>query len=244
MFLVESDHGPGAVGFIGGEIARYHSFTMCFSGLMIPVGTKPLSGIGYESAYNRNAVIRTAYMVEKNSTDGWKFEWVQIWDDDHVFPPNTLISLLDTQADVVVPFYTQRQPPFRPCIYKREHEKGGWEIFDWTDLEGKSGLLPVAAAGAGGVVIRRRVLDALGDDNWFEHEGNVGEDMAFFRKCLAAGFQPHVALDIPLGHTSPVEVWPNRNAAGNWGARVDLKGSPPVLVEYWHEKYRGQQRDG
>lgn len=232
MIYVQSDHEPGVVAFVGGEIARYHSFTMCFTGLNVPANSRLYSGVGYDVSYNRNAVIEFALQDKE-------MQWVQLWDDDHVFAPDTLIRLLDTKADVVVPFYMQRQPPFRPCIFKSEHETGGFNIFSPLDLEGKTGLLPVASAGAGGVLIRRKVLERI-PTPWFERQGLIGEDHMFFKKCRTQGFQPYCALDVPLGHSTTVEVWPHRADNGRWGSRVDLKGNPPSIVEFWDKSYEGR----
>jgi len=230
MIFVESPHPPGVVGFVGNELARYHSFTMCFTGLNAPAGSKLYSGVGYDVSYNRNAVIEFALKHDD-------VQWVQLWDDDHVFAPDTLIRLLDTGADVVVPFYMQRQPPFRPCIYKDEADTGGYHIFSPLDLEGKTGLLPVASAGAGGILVRRKVLEAI-PGPWFERQGLIGEDHCFLKKCRLAGFQPYCALDIPLGHSTPVEVWPHQDSLGRWCAKIDLKGAPPTIVEFWDKKYQ------
>ena len=252
---MESKHGPGVVAFVGGELARYHAFTMCFTGLNVPAGSTLYSGVGYDVSYNRNAVIfhalfdcrhcqnphPTAKVEGCPGFEPIQAEWIQMWDDDHVFAPDTLIKLLDTGADVVVPFYTQRQPPFRPCIFKEENKDGSYSIFTYEDLEGKSGLLPIASAGAGGIVIRRAVFEKVYSP-WFERQGLIGEDHYFLKKCREAGFQPHVDLDTRIGHCTTVEVWPNKGDQNQWGARVDLKGKPPhqQLVDFWPSKYGAQ----
>ena len=231
MIFVESEHGPGVVGFVGGENARYHSFTMCYTALNCPPESRGYSGLGYDVAYNRNAII-------KHALDWPEAQWVQIWDDDHVFSPDTLLRLLDKKVDVIVPFYRQRQPPCRPCIYKQEMDNGAYAIFTDLDLEGMDGHIPVISAGAGGVLIRRRVLEAF-PDPWFERRGLIGEDHMFFKKCREAGFQPWCALDVGIGHSTTVEVWPMKNEKGQHGTSIDLKGEAPNKVELWHEKYRG-----
>jgi hypothetical protein len=233
VIFVESSHGPGVVAFVGGEIARYHSFTVCFTGLSVPAGSKLYTGIGYDVSYNRNAVIEYALKQPE-------IEWVQIWDDDHIFSPDTLLKLLDRNVDVIVPFYVQRQPPFRPCIYKSEHEMGGFLIYNPLDIEGKTGLLPIASAGAGGVLIRRRVLEKI-PGPVFERQGLIGEDHMFFKKCRMQGFQPYCDLDVAIGHSTTVEVWPHHDMEkGRWGTRVDLKGEPRQVVEFWDKSYEGR----
>jgi len=231
MIYVASNHPPIVVGLAGGELARYHAFTMSFSSLHVPLGSKGYGGLGYDVSYNRNSIIRFALQNPE-------IEYVQMWDDDHVFPPDTTIRLLDQNVDVVVPLYAQRQPPFNPCIYKSENEDGSFNGYGWVDLEGKEGLLPVSSAGAGGLLVRRRVLEAI-TEPWFERQGLIGEDHLFFRKVRAAGFTPYVALDVPLGHLTIIEVYPSRaewNDTWSWFAKLRL--GIKDWVEWKHERYR------
>mgnify|MGYP001567229838 CR=1 FL=1 len=236
MIEVASSHGPGIVGIAAGELARYTAFTASFSGLAAPAGTLIVIAASYDVAYNRNDCIRT--MLEHPEA-----QWVQLWDDDHTFESDTLLRLLDREADVVVPLYTQRQPPFFPCVFKEECEDGSFRVCKWEDLEGRSGLMPVISAGAGGVLIRRHVIEALSKRDprekpeWFERQGKTGEDHLFYKKCREAGFVVSVDLDVHLGHLTPVEVRPFRNDAGQWCGRVDLKRN--VTVECWSNSYQG-----
>lgn len=229
MLFVESSHGPGVIGFTGGELSRYHTFTMCWSVVNVPPGTRNRPALSYDTACNSNAII--AWTLKEAP----EAQWVWIMDDDHVFAPTVLLQLLDKQVDVVVPLYAQRQPPFRPCAFKAEMPDGSFEIHNWTDLEGKSGLLPVVSAGKGGILIRRRVLERMAEP-WFEWKGKVGEDHYFFKKIRALGYQPYVDLDTPLGHTSPIEIWPHTEG-GRWCGAARLGGS--AVVQYWDAKYQG-----
>jgi len=217
------------IGFVGGEIARYHAFTGCFAALNVPARTRMYSGLGYDVSYNRNHVIEDALKHPET-------QWVQLWDDDHVFAPDVLIRLLDHGVDVVAPIYAQRQPPFHPCIYKEENTDGSFSIFTWKELEGKDGLLPITSAGAGGLLIRRHVLEAI-PEPWFERQGKIGEDHLFLKKCREAGFGVYAALDVPIGHMSTVEIWPHSDGS-RWCGKVAL--SSKVSVEYWDASYAGQ----
>ena len=241
MIPVDSRHPPGIVGISCGELARYSAFTASFAGLAAPAGTQIVIACGYDTAYNSNDVIRALDTFPEA-------QWVSIWDDDHVFEADTLLRLLDREADVVVPLYTQRQPPFFPCAFKEEHEDGSFQICRWEDLEGRAGLLPVISAGKGGVLIRRHVIEELSKRDerekpeWFERQGKTGEDHFFYKKCREAGFTVSVDLDVTLGHLTPVEVRPFRNEAGQWCGRVDLKRN--VTVECWSKEYQPQDTGG
>lgn len=204
---------------------------------------------GYDTAYNSNDVLRAALeqcltclhphqSAACDKCDCQQFvaaQWASIWDDDHTFPADTLIRMLDRNVDVLMPLYTQRQPPFLPCIYKHQHEDGACDIFQWEDLEGKSGLLPIASAGKGGVLVRRHVFEKIADP-WFERLGKIGEDHLFFKKCREAGFGVYVDLDCAIGHLTPVELRPFRDSGGRWCGQVDLKRG--VTVECWSPTYK------
>lgn len=214
MIAVDTPHGPGILGVTGHEIARYHAFTASWCGVQGPNGSGAYFGLGYDTSYNSNDCIRA--LVQHPD-----MQWVWIMDDDHTFPATTLMTLLDREVDLLVPLYAQRQPPFRPCIYKEEPMPGWFRPFDWTDLQDKTGLLPVVSAGKGGVLIRRRVIEALSDP-WFERLGTRGEDHTFFSKARMAGFPLFCDLDTPLGHMTPMTVRPHRLEDGSWCAAVDM----------------------
>jgi hypothetical protein len=154
MVVVESPHPPGVIGFTGAELARYHHFTAAWAEVQVPEGTSQYAGLGYDTACNSNDIIKD--MLSKP-----KAQWVWIMDDDHLFAPETCIALLDADVDVIIPLYAQRVPPFRPCIFGAEDPNMGWPILSWSDLEGKSGIMPVASGGKGGILIRRRVIENM-----------------------------------------------------------------------------------
>lgn len=236
MLPVQTPHPPGIIGVSAGELARYSMFTAAWSGLCVPPGTGEAFCLGYDTAYNSNDVIKALWSkAEDGALNYPDAEWVFIMDDDHFFPPETLLRLLDRNVDIVVPLYTQRQPPFYPCAWKAECDDGRFEIVRWEDLEGKSGLLPVISAGKAGVLIRKHVIEKLADP-WFERQGLIGEDHFFFKKAREAGFGVYVDLDNALEHFTPMKVRPHRNALGQWCGAVDLKRG--VSVELWSDTYQ------
>jgi hypothetical protein len=62
--------------------------------------------------------------------------------------------------------------------------------------------MPIDFGGAGALLIRRDVLEAIGDE-WFRYsrqtrppyEMTISEDMHFYRRAREAGFQPYVDWD-------------------------------------------------
>lgn len=151
----------------------------------------------------RNQICRKALEV------GADYVWML--DDDQPFAPDDLAKLLAHDKDIVVPLSLRRGKPFAPLIYDRIDEQGGAHQHYLTPFE--SGLIPVAGAGLAGVLIKRTVLDALGDP-WFAFErshyngDDYAEDFPFYRRVAEAGFTVYCDLDVRFGHRITAYVWP------------------------------------
>ena len=161
----------------------------------------------------RNRIVREAREMDA------EFVW---WlDDDALFAPDALVKLLAHDVDVVTGLHLKRKPPFAPYLY------------DWIDAEsgahqywlqrGDHGLraMPGGGAGMNGLLIRRSVLDAMGDP-WFTFErlpGNnddYAEDFPFYRRIAEMGVTFHVAFNVRFGHEFRCGLWPTKNKDGNW----------------------------
>lgn len=209
------------VGVISGDLGRYVAFFVSMMRLKVPnnSGWNWMLGNGFASL--RNILVREMY---QNLGDA---EWLWFIDDDHPFEPDVLLRLLDRQVDIIQPLVSTRKPPYRPYGYK--HNGTDYVSLEWEDLP-TSGILEVDAVGTGGMLIRRKVLDALADP-WFE-EGqtgpeHLGEDLYFCTKARAAGFKVYVDCDVRMGHMSTVQVWPDQAAhksepGQSWKVRLEL----------------------
>jgi len=219
MIFVDSPHGPGVIGLSCGELARYTEFHACFDAVQAPPGSIKAYGVGYDTASNSNDIIRQMRPGD---------QWVWLMDDDHAFDGDVLLRLLDRQVDLVVPFYLQRKPPFRPVVYTARAD-GKFDHLQFGDLQGQTGLVKIDSAGKGGVLIRRAVIEAMGEGPWFEHRGWIGEDHVFFTKAKELGFQLYVDLDVPLEHITPFKVRPVCED-GEWAGQVHLYNDVRVTV--------------
>ena len=94
-------------------------------------------------------------------------DWLWIMGDDHLFDPDILNRLLARELDVVVPLVAKRMPPFEPVIFSRLVDAEGhvYKKYRYEQLP-TSGLLEVPVAGTAGMLVRRPVLNAVGDP-WF-----------------------------------------------------------------------------
>ena len=194
--LGEPDHyPPGTIVVLANEAARYSQFYVALSGLAIPEGSVMLWRLGSDVAEARNS-----------GCAAMEGEWVWFIDDDHDFPPDTLLRLLQRNVDIVTPSCLRRDAPFLPIAAE------GASFLDLR-AHGKRDLVEVVHAGSSGMLIRRRVLDKL-DQPYFElgdreDDGNrVSEDVTFCRKAREAGFQIHVDLAAPIGHFVVGSIWP------------------------------------
>ena len=160
-------------------------------------------------------------------------EWLWLLGDDHTFEPDLLLSLLKHNVDVVVPVCARRAPPFLSLLYKDlDIANDVCTVYAWEELALLDGVIPVAGAGSGGMLIRKYVLDALAKprfENAVTRSGYVvGEDMTVCDKINRAGFTIWADLAQTMGHISPCAIWPVRTDAG-WAMDGDFDGKRAQL---------------
>lgn len=209
------------------EQLRHADFFSAFVQLRLPAGS--MTGVARSASITNNMNLSLKALKPEH-------EWAFIMGDDHVFPPDLLMRLLDLQADVAVPLCIKRAPPFELVCYREQVE----------DVDGYPGYLPfmphqvpdhpfsVVAAGSAGMLVRRRVIDAL-TYPYFEHTDGAGsnEDLHFCAKVRSAGFEIICHPQAMLGHIGQFHVWPLWKD-GQLAIMVDCGGPPgynEVLIE-------------
>jgi hypothetical protein len=205
--------GGGTVGVVASEAARYTQFAIALSALEMPGDSVLRWVISGDRVSGQNELVKNLHG-----------DWLFIMGDDHAFGPGLLRQLLAHDVDVVVPLCLSRRTPFNPyCFQKRD----GMVPLDLSACPSK-GLVEVEAAGSAGMLIRRHVLEAVGDP-WFEYMSE-GEDIAFCDKARAAGFKIHVDLGAPLGHIASTILWPSFNG-GRWLTGMTVADGFELAVE-------------
>ena len=203
---------------MAGEIGRYTRFWGCLSQLQRPLGTRLAVVEGANVADNFNKGLRQL-----------KEDWVQLWGDDHTFPPDLLLNLLvkldeHPEADIIVPLCLTRHQPFNPPVGVNwwETDYGSMAKLPLTLVPPPGELFEVMEAGLPGAVIRRRVIDEVGDP-WFSwntiYDGSrdppvklhMGEDYYFCRKVREKGFKVFVDTSNVIGHTISPALVPRWN---------------------------------
>lgn len=195
MQQVKSKHKPGTVGYIQANRPRFQGFFDSIERLQVPEGTALERASNYNAAHNRNELI-----------GGMEGDWLLFLDDDHVYEDNALLRMLDRDVDIVTALYCRRYPPFDPVVFNSVAGiEGKSELWTWEGLSEESGLLEVAGCGAGALLVRRKVFEAM-EPPYFRVGGSdwksdvIGEDVNF---CVAArekGFKVYVDLEILFAH--------------------------------------------
>lgn len=221
---------PGSIALPTSEVGRFALFTSSLAATRQPANCMLRVMCSASITENLNQIIR-----ELRDED----EWVWVIGDDHCWLPDCLERLLEQMdehdLDVLVPLVTKRNPPWHLVLFhdvfnddgSRRVDEHGIAVYDpwnWEDVPA-SGVFEVDAAGSAGMLVRRRVLDAMRDP-WFENTNGVvlNEDVNFCQKARALGFKVYATADVAMGHIGIFRVWPLRRS-GRWGALTEFSSS-------------------
>lgn len=146
-------------------------------------------------------------------------EWV-LFVDDYMLPgPDALERLLARGIDLVGGLYFRRHPPFAVDAARFDPDKTE-RCLGLEEIDGSS-VRPVDFTGTGFLLIRRRVLEAVGaaardpssglrwapsDYPWFEcsYELAWNEDVEFCTRARDLGFQPYVDTSFVVPHLARI----------------------------------------
>lgn len=196
------------VALITGEYIRKADFLPSFIGLQRPHSSITSTVHGQSPASARNLIIKQA--IENNCTH------IFFMDDDMVFPPDTLIKLLAHEKDIVSALYLGRMFPHRAIFFDKAYENGYCKYFPLD--EKAAGLVKGVNCGFGAVLINIDVFKKV-EEPWvrlgeIEKDGWC-DDIGFFNRCRAAGFDVYCDMDCPVGHMSNMIIWPEKHD-GKW----------------------------
>ena len=221
------EHPAGTIVLPLGDLVRYPAFVLSLTTLELPEDTFIASCSSMDVTANLNMALR----------DMFRGEWAWFIGDDHSFSDNVLTKLLDREEDVVVPMVAQKSPPFHVVAFTgsedREHTDGRkyphYFHLDMTELP-EDGLHEVHAAGSAGMLVRKHVLDDIGDP-WFEnpHGTVINDDLEFCRKIRDAGYKIYLDTEVQMTHIGHFKVYPGfrqlDDGSGVWGVYLDFSGA-------------------
>lgn len=149
-------------------------------------------------------------------------QWVWILNDDHVFHADVLYKLLNRDVDVVTPLIFRRLPPFT-AVASFDEVDGIPLNYAQTVLP-PDGMVPILGSGTAGMLLTRKAVEAV-EDPWFYNDRSMGEDYLFCTRLREAGIDLHLDLDNQMGHIGVCEIWPGKNADGDWAIDVGWQSS-------------------
>lgn len=234
MHYVDTPHPPGAVIWKTGEILRYPSSADSMEALLIPRGSMRANRGGALVSQGLNDGIRDAMMAHVTMPDRVPapIEWVWIMGDDHRYAGDILLHQLDAllanDLDALAPLCLNRAPPFPPTVHRNGrnvqlHELPSRGLYRFKDGD---------TCGDSALLVRRRVLEALGDP-WYDRVACGAfdaDDQNFTQRIVKAGFKVAVTMDLQIGHTTPADIFPVLKE-GRWCAQVATCDRPFVTVD-------------
>ncbi len=212
----------GLIGVSAAENARFSSFYASLVGLERPADTISMFSTSAVISQNRNKITEEAL---RQGVD-----WVLYLDDDQILQPDTLLKLLDTGHDVISAHYIQRQHPFNSVLMRQFNSGVTWHQLEPTDR----GIVEVEASGAGCLLVRRNVLEALKPPYWTIGQidpASWGDDIWFCKQIRNAGFKVYCDLENQIGHIMTSFVFPRHEDDRGWVANM-VQNSSGIIAKW------------
>jgi len=223
MQHISSPHNPGTIVVTASSLARYAEFWLSIEAVKVPNGTRLVAARGADIPHQLNEGVRRM-----------TGDWCWFLGDDHTFDADLLIHLLDRQLDVVLPVVPRRDSPFVPVLMHGPVQSK-MRRYHWTEIP-TTGLFQIPhgdSAGQAGALVRKPVLDRLGDP-WFEGgkltPGRLMEDMYFIHRLHEMQVPMYVDCDQVMPHIANITITPQRHNGRWYAGHITANG--PVL---WDE---------
>ena len=180
----------GTVAYMGGLPSNLEEFTWSW-GQMIQYNNEYLCRPGEFVHLERS---RTSFHSSARNylTRVFLGDWLFMTDMDHQFDPDLVARMVSifTRFDlnVLVGLYLYKNEPHLPVIYSWSEEKQCFLVIgNWAAPSEDLPIMKIDCAGAGCILIRRRVFDHIRkemEEDPFSQIGPLSEDFSFFRRCL------------------------------------------------------------
>ena len=213
------------------ESGRYSDFEANLNLVVTPPYTTPPQRLcGIYIANLQNTLAR-AFLASD-------FEWFWLLNDDQLYYPDTLLRLLSHKKDVVGPLCLLKAAPHSPILYTRMPD--GHLTYEYLGRHDR-GLKtkPRMVIGGGGMLVHRRVFEAIPDPWWtvttkqnpksglFEQ---TSEDVDFCAKVEDAGFQIWCDLDVSVIHNATYGLKAVYDTASGQWITVLMRGEEQIGI--------------
>lgn len=147
--------------------------------------------------------------VVRSFLDDGDERFLVFMDADMTFPADWVAKLVAHDHPVVTARYHMRKPPYHAIAYVKHRWQDGPHAY--APVHFGHGLIEIERGGAGALVIRRDVAEAIrfkNGDNWFRyqrgpekpHDMSVSEDFWFYQQAREAGFACYCDWDVECRH--------------------------------------------
>jgi glycosyltransferase involved in cell wall biosynthesis len=174
-------------------------------------------------------------------------DYLLFLDADMTFPPDLIERLIREEAPVITARYHAKRPPYHAIAFVKHRTLDGPHKYQAVHYG--HGVFEIERCGAGALLIRRDVLDAiqirLGGDEWFRYQRGpkeedhndftVSEDFWFCRQVREAGFQIFCHWDVECAHLATIPITREMNLAF---LRAELEKMPFMEQEKQDAIYR------
>jgi glycosyltransferase involved in cell wall biosynthesis len=142
-------------------------------------------------------------------------DYLLFLDADMVHPSDLAERLMAAEKPVITARYHLKKAPFSAVAYVKHRTQEGAHRYGTVHFG--RGVFEIERGGAGALLIRRDVLQAIFDrqgHNWFRyqrdpkppHDFSVSEDFWFYRQAREAGFSCWVDWEIDIPHIGPMAI--------------------------------------
>jgi hypothetical protein len=206
------EYPPGLLALSCSETARYSSARLSIESLQRPVGSQRIDVMSLSIASNFNSAVRKMLEIPE-------LQWIFLMNDDHVYPPDTLMRLLEHDVLAVTALYVERVIPFGPVLFDRVADGTGHVLRYPLPGYEQSGLVPIVACGDGAMLVRRSVFERIPEPWWAFGEVDVDRcdhDLAFCSRLRDADVPIFVDLKTVVDHVTPLTLRPVQMRDGSW----------------------------
>ncbi len=217
----------GTIAYMGGVPAVLESFAWAW-GQLIQYNADYLVEPGETIFYDRATV--SYHSAARNAlVDRMRGDWLLMLDTDHAPEPDLAARLLlqmeRHDVDVLTGLYCYRAAPHNPVVFTRTDDRIEY-LGDW---DRNASIFEVGAAGAGCLLVRRRVFERMRlelKENPFEIRKAFSEDNSFFDRCWELGIKTYCCPTVESPHLAvrPVTLADYKPDAAALGPRVEVEG--------------------
>lgn len=163
---------------------------------------------GVRTDSNRNYILNEFLQIP----DLTHILWLDV---DQIYPRDIIKKLVEADKDVIGSVYFKRNSPHDPVVYIKNTKTD--LPYTAVDLSGNPKKpLEVDGIGFGGMMVKREVYEALGDDKWATYGANfhiptaktekLSHDLQFCKTLQEHGYKIWVHNDVYAYHISKIAV--------------------------------------